>query len=64
MKCENFVNSLLENLIPPKIEIGQNLYFEIHIQIATSISIFDGFQQMRAQNLSWIVYNLKIVIYH
>ena len=42
MKFINFVNSLLETLIPP----------EIHVQIAISLSIFDGLQQWRVQNLS------------
>ena len=33
----------LENLILQKVQIGQNFYFEIHAQIAISLSIFDGF---------------------
>ena len=46
------MNSLFPNLIFPKIEVGQNFYFEIHVQIAISLSMFDGFEQPRAQNLS------------
>ena len=42
--------------------MGQSFYFEIHVQMIISLSIFDGFQQMRAQNLSYVVYNLKMVI--
>ena len=52
MKCENFVKSLQANLIPPKFEVAQNFYFEMmHVQIDISLSMFDGFHQMRAQNL-------------
>ena len=52
MKCRNFVNSLIANLIPQKFKVDHNFYFEIHVQIAISLSIFDKFQQMRAHNLS------------
>ena len=31
-------------------EVGKNFNFEIHLQIAISLSIFDEFQQMRAQH--------------
>ena len=48
----NFVISLLTNLTTQKFDVGQNFYFEIHVQIAISLSIVDGFQQKRAQNLS------------
>ena len=47
-----FINSVFENLIPSKIEFGQNFSLKIHVQMAISLSIFDRFQQMRAQNLS------------
>ena len=31
-------------------KVGQNFKLEINVQNAISLSIFDGFQQMRAQN--------------
>ena len=58
MKCRNFVKSLLADLIPPKFEVGQNFYSVVHVQIVISLSIFDGFQQMRAQNLSQIMFKI------
>ena len=51
IKCKNFMNSLLANLLSEKFDVGQNFYFEVHVEIAISLSIFDGFQQMRAQDL-------------
>ena len=35
-----------------KFKVFQNFELEIHVQKAVFLSIFDGFQQMRAQNLS------------
>ena len=37
---------------PQKFEAGQNLYFEVHVQIALFLSILEGFQQMMSPNLS------------
>ena len=54
MKSGNFMNSLLANLIPPKIRSWQNFVFEIRVQIAISLLIFEGFQQTRAHNLTLI----------
>ena len=64
MKCRNSVNSLLANLVPPRIRSWPKFCFDIHVQIAIFLSIFDGSQQMRAQNLRYIVKNLKIVTYY
>ena len=43
MKYKSSVNSFLANLIPAKLEVGQNLYFKFHVEVAVSLSIFDGF---------------------
>ena len=54
------MNSLLTNLIPPKnSEVGQNFQFEIHIQKAITLSILDGLQQMRTQNLNKILSRIE-----
>ena len=49
--CEQFVGKFNT----PKIEVGQKFYFEIQVHTALSLSIFDGFQQMRDQNSSKMV---------
>ena len=51
MKFNKFMNSLLTDLIPQKFKVDQNFYREIHVQKALSLSILNGFQQMRAENL-------------
>ena len=33
-KCRNFMNSLLTDLILPELQVGQNFYLEIHVQIS------------------------------
>ena len=55
MKFSNFMNSLLTSLIPAKIQSWPKFLAEIHVKKAISLSILDGFQQMRVQNLSQIV---------
>ena len=52
MEFTNFMNSLLTNLIPQNFEVGQTFYLEVHVQNAMSLSILDGLQQTRAQNLT------------
>ena len=54
MKCRDFMNSLLTDLILPELRSWPKFLFEIHLQIAISLSIIEEFQQMRAQNLNWI----------
>ena len=45
------MDNLLKNFIPQKFEIGQNFLLKIHVQKAVSLSILDGFQQMRAHQV-------------
>ena len=42
MKFSNFMNSLLTDLIPSKIQVGQNFWLEIHVQIAVFLSTLDA----------------------
>ena len=51
MKYKHFMSSLLADLIPPKFKVGKHFYFDIDVQIAISLSIFEGFQLRRAQNI-------------
>ena len=64
MKLSNFMNSLLTNLIPPKIsKLVKISSLKFMFGKAISLLILHGFQQMRAQNLSKIMYNSEIVTY-
>ena len=58
------MNSLLTDLIPQKVEVAQNFWSEFHVPKGISFSILNRFQQMMAQNLSYSVYNLKVVVHY
>ena len=55
-KFFNFMSSFAEKFdTPKKFKIGQNFWLKSFVQKDISLSILDGFQQVRAESLSLIV---------
>ena len=53
IKLSNFMNSFHDKFdTSENSKLAKNLWLEIYVEKAISLSILDGFQQMRTQNLS------------
>ena len=64
MNIGNFIHSLLTNLIPQKLEVGQNFYYEIHDVQKANISLYTRWISTNEDSKFKTVYHLKIVKYH